>query len=176
MVSRRQAPRLERAAGAKAVLYTRAGGGATARPRANGGSVSPARPERYEIRRHVEPGDIDELGHVNNIVYLRWVQDAAVAHWRALATPEQQAALVWVVVRHEIDYRHPALEREELIVRTWVGTASRSTFERHTEVVRASDARLLARARTLWFPLDARTLKPAAVGPDVRARFSVPEV
>ncbi len=129
-------------------------------------------PEPYEIRRRVEQGDIDELGHVNNIVYLRWVQDAAVAHWRAAATPEQQAALVWVVVRHEIDYRHPAVADDDLLVRTWVGVATRSTFERHTEVVRASDSRLLARARTLWFPLDARTLRPAAVGPDVRARFS----
>jgi acyl-CoA thioester hydrolase len=131
-------------------------------------------PEAFEIERRVEPGDIDELGHVNNIVYLRWVQEAAIAHWRALATPEQQAALVWVVVRHEIDYRFPAMPDEELRVRTWVGIAVRRSFERHTEILRAADGRSLARARTLWCPLDPVTFKVTDVGADVRERFSVP--
>ena len=133
-------------------------------------------PERFEIARRVEPGDIDELGHVNNIVYLRWVQEAAIAHWRALATPEQQAALVWVVVRHEIDYLRPAMPGDGLKLRTWVGTAVGRAFERHTEILRAADARVLARARTLWCPLDPRTLKVVDVDDDVRARFSVPAV
>ena len=134
----------------------------------------PPTPERYEIERRVEPEDIDALGHVNNIVYLRWVQDAAVAHWRALATPEQRAALVWVVVRHEIDYLRPAMPEDVLRVATWVGGATRKAFERHTEIRRASDERVLARARTQWCPLDAQTLKVADVGHDVRERFSRP--
>ncbi len=136
--------------------------------------VPPAPPERFELALRVEPSDIDVLGHVNNVVYLRWVQDVAIAHWQSAATPAQQAALVWVVVRHEIDYKSPALPGDALIARTWVGVASRRTFERHTEIVRASDQRLLARARTLWFPLDPRHGRPAVVGDDVRARFSVP--
>jgi acyl-CoA thioester hydrolase len=134
----------------------------------------PAAQERFTLRLRVEPGDVDELGHVNNVVYVRWVQDIAVAHWRAAATPEQQAALVWVVVRHEIDYKRPALPQDGILLRTWVGAASRRTFERHTEILRASDETLLARARTLWCPLDAITFKVAEVGPDVRERFSVP--
>jgi len=48
------------------------------------------------------------LGHVNNVVFLRWVQDAAVAHWFAKATQEDQESLFWVVLRHEIDHKHPA--------------------------------------------------------------------
>ena len=132
-------------------------------------------PERFEIRCRVEPADIAELGHVNNIVYLRWVQEAAIGHWRALATPEQQAAIAWVVVRHEIDYRYPAMPDDELRVQTWVGTAVRRAFERHTEILRASDGRSLARARTLWCPLDPVTLKITEVGAEVRERFSVPE-
>jgi len=123
----------------------------------------------------VEPGDVDGLGHVNNVVYLRWVQDVAVAHWRAAATPAQQDALVWVVVRHEIDYKRPAMPDEEILLRTWVGVASRRTFERHTEILRAADSALLARARTLWCPLDRATLRVVEVGSDVRERFSVPE-
>jgi acyl-CoA thioester hydrolase len=80
-----------------------------------------------------------------------------------------------VVVRHEIDYKHPAYLGDGIVARTWVGTASRIRFERHTELLRAGDRRLLATARTLWCPIDAVTGRPASVGPDVRARFSAAE-
>jgi acyl-CoA thioester hydrolase len=130
--------------------------------------------EPYELLIPVEPADIDELGHVNNVTYLRWVQEAAVAHWTASAPAADQAKLVWVVVRHEIDYQHPALLGDRIVARTWVGTATRIRFERHTELLRASDRRPLAKARTLWCPLDARTGKPAAVSAEVRAVFSIP--
>ena len=129
----------------------------------------------FEIATPVEPADIDEMGHVNNVTYLRWVQDVAVAHWKAIATAADQTRLWWVVVRHEIDYKHPAFLGDEIIARTWVGVASRIRFERHTELLRSSDRCLLARARTLWCPIDAATGKPTSVGPDVRARFSVVE-
>jgi acyl-CoA thioester hydrolase len=130
-------------------------------------------PEAFELPILVEPADIDELGHVNNVTYLRWVQDAAVAHWRARAPAADQARLFWVVVRHEIDYKQPAYLGDGIIARTWVGAASRIKFERHTEVLRASDRRLLARALTLWCPIDAQTGRPASVSPEVRASFSV---
>lgn len=134
-----------------------------------------AEPQAFEITIRVEPGDIDALGHANNVAYVRWVQDVAVAHWRAGATPDDQARLLWVVVRHEIDYKHPAYLGDCLIAKTWVGAATRIRFERHTELLRSGDRLLLAKARTLWCPIDAATGKPASVGPDVRARFSVPD-
>ncbi len=130
-------------------------------------------PAAHEIAVTIAPEDIDELGHVNNVTYLRWVQDAAVAHWRAAAPSEDQEKLVWVVVRHEIDYKRPARLSDAVIARTWVGSATRVRFERHTEILRASDRTLLAAARTLWCPLDAKTGKPTAVSAEVRARFSV---
>ena len=133
-------------------------------------------PAPYELPIAVQPGDIDELGHVNNVVYLRWVQDVAVAHWRTLATDEEQDRLRWVVVRHEIDYKRPAGPGDRVIARTWVGAASRIRFERHTELLRADDRCLLAKARTLWCPIDAGTGRPANVGPEVRARYSAGEV
>ena len=128
--------------------------------------------EAFELPISIEPADIDELGHVNNVTYVRWVQDAAVAHWRAAAPPEDQAKLVWVVLRHEIDYKQAALPGDEIIARTWVGSATRVRFERLTEVHRAADRVLLASARTLWCPLSRETGRPAAVSPEVRARFS----
>ena len=129
-------------------------------------------PEVFELPILIEPAEIDELGHVNNVTYVRWVQDAAVAHWRARAPPADQARLFWVVLRHEIDYKQPARLGDTIVARTWVGAASRLKFERHTEVVRESDGRLLAKARTLWCPIDAATRKPSPVSPEVRASFS----
>jgi acyl-CoA thioester hydrolase len=121
----------------------------------------------------VQPGDIDDQNHVNNTVYLRWVQDVATAHWKSLASTEAQSAIGWVVLRHEIDYKTPACMGDEVILRTWVGAASRLKFERFTEVRRKIDSQLFAKARTLWVPIDARTGKPTRVSGDVRARFSI---
>jgi len=131
--------------------------------------------DRFELPIAVLPEDIDVHGHVNNVVYLRWVQDAAVAHWRVLATQEQQAAISWVVVRHEIDYKRPAQPKDSIIAITWVGAATAGTFERFTEILRAADRKVLARARTVWCPIDAATGKPVRVGQDIRERFSVSE-
>ncbi len=63
-----------------------------------------AEPRVYEHAFRVSPGDIDRMGHINNVVYLRYAQDAAVAHWLAAAPPEYAESLLWVVRRHEIDY------------------------------------------------------------------------
>lgn len=126
----------------------------------------------FEIDVDVGPGDIDELGHVNNIVYLRWVQEVATAHWRAAAPPDAVDAVAWVVRRHEIDYRHPAMPGDRIAVRTWIGRAEGLTFERLTEIVRAPDGRVLAEARTLWIPVDARSGRPTRVSAEVRRRFS----
>ena len=92
----------------------------------------------FEMTVSVLPADIDEQDHVNNTAYLRWVQDVATAHWRALASAEAQAGIRWVVLRHEIEYKSPACLGDEVLLRTWVGAASRLKFERFTEVRRKS--------------------------------------
>ena len=120
----------------------------------------------------VLPADIDEQNHVNNTVYLRWIQDIAIAHWKSLAGTEAQAAIGWVVLRHEIDYRSPASLGNEILLRTWVGKASRLKFERFTEIHRRIDKQLLAQARTLWVPVDVRTGKPTRVSAELRRQFS----
>ena len=127
----------------------------------------------FEMTVPVLPADIDEQNHVNNAVYLRWIQDVATAHWKSLASAEAQAALGWVVLRHEVDYRAPASLGDEIRLRTWVGKASRLKFERFTEIHRKVDNRLLAQGRTLWVPIDARTGKPTRVGAELRAQFSI---
>ena len=128
--------------------------------------------EPFELLLEVKAEDIDQLNHVNNVVYLKWVQEAAIAHWTVTAPAEAQKTLFWVVVRHEIDYKRPALLGDDIIARTWVGPATQRTFERFTEILRASDRVLLARARTFWCPMSFRTGRATTVGDDVRAAFS----
>lgn len=105
----------------------------------------------------VRTADIDRQGHVNNVAFLRFVQDAAVAHWQAAAPAELQRQYVWVVRRHEIEYLKPGMPGDELTARTWVGEPSGASWERFTEIIRAADEQLLVKARTVWVLLDAAT-------------------
>ena len=129
----------------------------------------------FEITVTVHPADIDQQNHVNNTVYLRWVQEVATAHWDATAPATMRNAIGWVVLRHEIDYKTPACLGDEIVLRTWVGEATRITFERFTEVRKLSPGgqTLLAQARTIWVPINPETGKPTRVPPEVRSRFSV---
>lgn len=127
---------------------------------------------RFELPVPVIPEDFDELGHVNNVVYLRWVQEVATAHWRAAATPAQQAQLAWVAHRHEIDYKAPALPGDAIVASTWVGTAEAVRFERFVEILRAKDRKLLVAARTLWVPISRETGRVTRVEEAVRRVFS----
>ena len=126
----------------------------------------------YEMPVRVGPADIDDLDHVNNIVYVRWVQDVAKAHWFSAAPKEDQAGLVWMVVRHEIDYHGQAGPGEEIVLRTWVGSAAGLRFDRHTEVLRAADRKVLAKARTVWVPIDPASGRPKRVSDRVRKMFA----
>jgi acyl-CoA thioester hydrolase len=125
---------------------------------------------QYEQSFTALSADIDELGHVNNTVWVRWVQDMATAHWTAAATPEQSAAYVWVVVRHEIDYLGNLKDGESVAARTWVADkAEGAKFDRHVEF--SKDGRVIVRARTTWAILDRARLRPIRVPKDVVERF-----
>lgn len=126
----------------------------------------------YEIEIKVEESDIDQLGHVNNTVYLRWVQDAAIAHWSLISSEEENRDLLWVIKRHEIDYKRSAYLHEKIVAKTWIGGLSNRYFERFTEIRRASDGKVLASVLTFWCPVDAKSLKPVRVSEDLRAKFS----
>jgi acyl-CoA thioester hydrolase len=133
-------------------------------------------PEPYEIAVAIRAEDVDGDGgteHVNNITYLRWVQEVAIAHWQAVAPEDARRAIAWVVLRHEIDYLHPARPADTVRARTWVGAAKAIRFERHTEIVRQGDGVMLARARSIWCPVDSATGRPVRVPAELRPLFSV---
>jgi acyl-CoA thioester hydrolase len=133
--------------------------------------ISPTSP--FQRTFAVEAHDIDELGHVNNAVYLRWVQEIVTLHWQEVAPNQDKEQLLWVVSRHEIDYKSPAMLGDEVLVRTWVGEVQGLTFERHTTIQRAGDEQFLAQARTLWVPINRQTRRPQRLRPEVRALFSI---
>ena len=115
--------------------------------------------------------DIDELGHVNNAVWVQWIQDVAVAHWHAVARAEHHDAYIWVIVRHEIDYLRPALAGDTVTGTTWVGEAPKGArFDRLMEFTGA-DGKVRVRARTTWAILDRATGRPLRVPADVIAPF-----
>jgi acyl-CoA thioester hydrolase len=121
-------------------------------------------PRAYVHRLTVQPSDIDELGHANNVVWVRWVNETAIAHSCSVGLgPETYFALkvVWVVRRHDIEYLLPALVGEELEALTWVENLRGATSLRRTVIRR--DGRDLSRAATTWALIDAMTGKPKRV-------------
>ncbi|MBA4009390.1 MAG: thioesterase [Erythrobacter sp.] len=114
---------------------------------------------------------IDELGHVNNTVWVQWIQDMATAHWDAVARAEDRAAYFWVVVRHEIDYRGNIGLGETVQAETWIeGPAQGAKSLRRVEFTDASGKRLVS-AATSWAMLDRATRRLARVRPEVLGPF-----
>lgn len=114
---------------------------------------------------------IDVYGHVNNTVWLRWMEDLATAHWNAVARPQDRDAYAWFVTRHEIDYRGNILEGESCTGTTEIREGpSGARFDRHTTFRDAND-KVLVTARTTWAMIDRATGKLMRVPPEVAAPF-----
>ena len=128
-------------------------------------------PNRFTRTFVAAPEHIDELGHVNNTVWVQWIQDMATAHWDAVARPEDRTAFFWVVVRHEIDYRGNVLEGESVTSTTWIeGEAQGAKSLRRVEFADASGKRLVS-AATTWAMLDRATGRLARVRPEILEPF-----
>ena len=125
----------------------------------------------FEMTFTALPEHIDELGHVNNAVWVQWIQEVAVAHWESVADPAHKDAYYWVVVRHEIDYLRAAVEGDRIVARTWVGDAPQGArFARLMEFTGA-DGKICVRARTQWAIIDKALGRPIRVPPQVIAPF-----
>jgi acyl-CoA thioester hydrolase len=125
----------------------------------------------FVLSKTATEADIDELGHVNNAVWVRWIQDIAVAHWEAVAPPEHQTAYIWVVTRHEIDYRGNVSAGETVTGETWVPEPPRGArFDRHVRFTGA-DGKVKVEAVTTWALLDRATGRLLRVRPELAAPF-----
>lgn len=125
----------------------------------------------FEYRIEVMQEHIDELAHVNNVVYVQFMQDVADKHWHSIALSDQEKELVWVVRRHEIDYLHPAVLGDELLIRTWTGEHGTVSWDRHYEIIRPADQKKIITAKSVWVLLDKITGRPRRIEEPVLRRF-----
>jgi len=128
--------------------------------------------EKFTIGIRVGKDDIDNLEHVNNVVYVQWIQDAAAAHWDQLASKEILDTYFWVVLKHEVNYKASAFLNDELEATTWVDTIEGVRSDRIGEIRRKSDHKLLVEARTTWCLMSRATQRPTRIGDDLKQVFA----
>lgn len=114
----------------------------------------------YEYVIEVTKDDLDALHHVNNVRYVQWVQDAAEAHWRLLATPEMKAKYLWMVLSHQIEYKGQAFSGDKILVKTFVSNSEGATSTRVVEMYKQDNNKLLVRAKTNWCLLSSESKRP----------------
>ena len=126
---------------------------------------------RYTMTFTANPSHIDELGHVNNTVWVQWIQEIATAHWVAVAPPEHVAAHVWVVTRHEIDYRGNIGPGESVTAETSIPGPPRGAQFDRCVVFRDGAGKAIVSARSTWALLDRATGRQCRVRPEIAAPF-----
>ncbi len=117
----------------------------------------------------IAPADVDHMGHVNNSVYLRWVQEAVVSYWEKIAPAEAIAAHLWVALKHEITYRTPAF-LDDVVVADVIAEKVEGARAFFSTIIRRGD-QVVAEARSVWCCLDAASRRPARVARDLARRF-----
>lgn len=128
-------------------------------------------PEIYEKKLKVDEKHLDKQKHVNNVQYVQWVQDVAEEHWEVRASKEQKAKVIWVVIRHEIDYKKETFLDDNISLQTYVGETTHVTSIRHVIIKNADTGKLIAEAKTTWCLLDAESKKPVRISEDLKSVF-----
>lgn len=116
--------------------------------------------------------DIDDMNHVNNVIYLKWVQDIAKQHWEYKTDSSVRNTYVWVVLNHYIEYHKPAFLGDKILLKTWIENHSGAKSERHTEIINETSGQLLCSAKTNWCLLSKETLRPARITDEISKLFS----
>lgn len=129
--------------------------------------IQPPNSKSFSLPIVVSKNDIDELGHVNNVVYVQWIQDIAAAHWDTLSSAEVKKKYLWVVLRHEVDYLSAAFEGDTLTATTWVGESTGVRSERFVQITNKNTGKLIAQSKTVWCLLDGITMKPKRIDDEV---------
>lgn len=150
------------------------GGGKMSRMSEASSAASPAPEGAHTYHHHVRAEEIDELGHVNNLHYIAWMQAAAGDHSTAVGWPWSRYEAIggaWVVREHAIEYLRPAFAGDEIVVRTWVTEMSKIQSRRRYAICRGDV--LLARGETRWVFISRKTNALDRVPPELRAAFPV---
>ncbi|GAB2776462.1 acyl-CoA thioesterase [Salinimicrobium soli] len=127
--------------------------------------------EVYTQRRTVSKADLDDLHHVNNVVYVQWIQDIAKEHWEVRASDQLKQDFIWVMIRHEIDYKKEAFLGDEILLETFVGDTTFVTSLRYVNIKNAKTGEVLVSSKSTWCLLDAASKKPTRITDDLRTVF-----
>ena len=119
----------------------------------------------YQHSFHVEANHLDALNHVNNVVYLQWVNDISEKHWEILSNELLNSKYFWVCLRHEIDYLNQAILGDEITVFTWVGESAGVRSIRNVHIYKGDI--LLTKIKSTWCLIDKKTLKPTRIKQDI---------
>lgn len=132
-------------------------------------------PAIFVYRQRISDEVIDVNNHVNNVVYVRWMQDAAVAHSRAILQRDsvRDGGFTWVARCHHIEYLSPAFAGDELEIRTWLTSLRRVRCQRQYEFVRTSDDKLIAQGETDWVFVNAQSGRPSSIPDEIRSAFTI---
>jgi len=117
----------------------------------------------------ISADDIDHMGHVNNAVYLKWVQESVVAYWQKVAPADAVASHLWVALKHEISYRRPAFLKDAVIAEVVAERMEGARAFFGTVVKRGED--VLAEIKSCWCCLDSATRRPVRLAREIVARF-----
>lgn len=123
----------------------------------------------YRHRIGIDPTDIDHMGHVNNSVYLKWVQEAVVRYWEKVAPSDAVSQHLWVALKHEIEFRRPTF-LEDVVVADVIAEQVKGAKAFFTTVIRRGET-VLAEVKSTWCCLNADSLRPARLSQDVVSRF-----
>ena len=120
----------------------------------------------------VTPEHLDNLNHVNNVIYVQWMQDIAAMHWNTFAPGNLKEEILWIIRRHEIDYYNQAFLNYELRMETWTGEYTNTTWKRHYEIIRPSDNKKIINAASVWIPIDRKTQRVRKIDDELIMSFA----
>ena len=116
--------------------------------------------------------DLDQLHHVNNMRYVQWVQDIAEEHWQAKVTPKITDEYFWVLLKHSIEYKNPAVLGDVILLKTFILKSEGVTSLRKVEMYDKASGKLLVTSETTWCLISKNNLKPARITPEISELFS----
>ena len=120
----------------------------------------------------VSKNDLDDLNHVNNVIYIHWVQEIAKEHWKSLVSNEIIKNYYWVLLEHQIKYLNPALLDDKIIIKTYIEKTEGIRSERIVEIYNRNNNKLLVKSKTIWCLINAKTNKPNRITDEIRQAFS----
>jgi acyl-CoA thioester hydrolase len=128
--------------------------------------------QTFEKHIVVSQDDLDNLNHVNNVRYVQWVQDVAEQHWTSKTTDDIRKNFFWILLKHHIDYKNPAILGDVLKLMTYVKKSEGVTSIRMVEIYDKNTDKLLVRSETTWCFMNSKTKRPSRITQEISDLFN----